>query len=645
MKISIAQINTKAGDFSRTVERIVGISNSVAREGCDLLVLPLAALTGPLPVQYGEREGYLLDLSDALADLSERVACPCLVPIVTDMDDDPLPEAMLLKDGDVLPLKLSSYLADMAGVNVDSEGDDSLSTFELGGLRFGVAFTYEDLDDFLDEKPDVDVLVYIAGYGYALDDASSVLGADLAESRYLSDARELDAWFVGVGSLGGYGTQVYTGSSFVLAPWGELAAAAPGFEEAVVSVEVEPSAEGPLEHPLPPEVYNKPLYLWEALSLGVHDYLDKLGLSEVVLALDGGVSSLLLAVLASDALGPTHVHAVLAEGVSPDEARVSRQLAHNLRIDLHEEGDGLASGIAGPTPYEGPAAVGSPEARIPFDRDDAFLHDLTCVRVAALVRRVGGMALSCEDKTGLALESGPGTCMASQLMPFGDVYRSDVLELARLRNTISPVIPAEAMRSFQVPDIEGLERVGATDEERLARCDIVLASLVEWEQSLSDVALNRGERTITGDIARRLRDRGPYWIGHSLYLMVSSRTLFDARSPIGLAWHDHVRANDERVDERYLMECLQELTERSLDLAGAGREADEDAGESESERRAASERDVSDVLGFLHDLVQGDLGGDLGGRGLEDGSAGSEGGRQDTGPTGPLSWGGPFSEN
>lgn len=640
MKLSIAQIDTRAGDLARTADRVVSISEAAAAQGADLLLLPLAALTGPLPVQYGDREGYLVDLSVALSDLSTRLACPCLAPIVTDLDGDPLPEAMLLRDGDVLPLRMSSYLAGLAGTGEGGEEDgDGPVTFELGGLELAVAFTYEDLDDLLDERPEVDAVVYFAGYGYALDDASSVLAADLQEGRYVADARELDAWFVGVGSVGGYGTQVYTGSSFVLAPWGELAAAAPSFEEAVVLADVDPAAEGPLARPLPPEVYNKPLHLWEALTLGLRDYLGKLDLAEVALALDGGAGTLLLATLASDALGPTHVHAVLAEGVTEEGAASSRELARNLRLDLREGAEAPAAGAIAHAPAPAPAAAGAPRAQLPFERDEALLSDLTAVRVAALAREVGGMALTAEDKTALALEAAPGTCTPSQLMPLGDVYRSDVLELARLRNTISPVIPAAAMRAFRVPDVEGLASVAANDVERLALCDTVLASLVEWEQPLTDVVAERGEPVAVRAIARRLGDREPFRLGRTLCLMVSSRTLYDARSPLGLAWHDRVRAEGERMSERQLMDYLQELTARSLDLADE--DGGQDAGEDGRDDEDGGPRDVRDVLGLLRDLARGDLGDRLG----REGADGLGGGQQGMGPTGPLSWGGPFSEN
>ena len=73
------------------------------------------------------------------------------------------------------------------------------------------------------------------------------------------------------------------------------------------------------------------------------------------------------------------------------------------------------------------------------------------------------------------------------LMPIGDLYRSDIIELARLRNTISPVISRGAQNAYEVPDVDGLEECGTSNEERLAYVDHVLSSYVELESSVSDI--------------------------------------------------------------------------------------------------------------------------------------------------------------
>lgn len=232
MKIAVAQMRTTAGELERTAERMVEVARKAADEGAQLVVFPAAALMGVWPVDPPSQEGLLLDLAEALVKISEEVPCPCIVPVLSDADGAPAPEAMLVHDGELTPLKLSALLRSSAAGQADKragegiEGEDGpapdLPVFELGGVHFGLAFSFDDLNDFDDYDFDVDVVLYLDGYGFAMDDPSSAMGASVSDGRFMDDAEATGAWIVGVGSLGTYGTQVFTGSSFVLSPWGSL---------------------------------------------------------------------------------------------------------------------------------------------------------------------------------------------------------------------------------------------------------------------------------------------------------------------------------------------------------------------------------------------------------------------------------------
>ena len=325
MKIAIAQINTPAGDFDNTSDRMVSFSKLAVEQGAQLVVFPMAALSGSLPVDYVAREGFHIDLLATLRHLATSLACPCLVPVVSEMEGEPYHEVMLLEDGQITPLRLQAYAQERSGMGNQGQARRTVS-FELGDLRFALAQTYEDLDDLIDASGRPDVVVFISDYSYALDDVSSALGSSLAENRFKADALALDSWLVAVGSLGGYGLQVYGGSSFVLSPRGDLVAASPAFEESLLFSEVcksSDSAELCGGQVLEPEIYNRALHLWQALSLGLHDYFIKQGHSDAALSLDGSVASCLLAALASDALGPMHVHGLITAR-QEDRRRIAR---------------------------------------------------------------------------------------------------------------------------------------------------------------------------------------------------------------------------------------------------------------------------------------------------------------------------------
>lgn len=692
VKIGVAQMNTRAGDFAHTVDRMVEYSRQAAARGVQLLVFPMATLTGPVPVAEADQEGFFLDLSLALDDLAKRAKCTCLVPVVVELDYDSVCEAMLVRDGQVVPLRLQSYFATQfaslvshsgsddakTSLNSDSfsgsslaaghapdsaagpapttaaspfsnadvsalfgglasedsadedEADDenetmpSLIAFEMDGVRLGVALTYDDLDDFVDYDFDIDALIYIDSYGYSFDEPNSALGAALGESRYVADAQNMDAWLIGVGSLGGYGPYVFSGSSFAVAPWGELAASAPAFEESLMVVDVALGEEGPLSHPLGVEVYNRTLYLWEALRLGLHDYLWKLGRSEVVLVLDGRIDSLVLSALACDALGPTHVHALVPGALSDGERSCALELGRRLRIDVRESSVLRSSAEVAPSRGSSELVVEAEEKATRARR--ALAADVAMAEAASIARELGGMLLSSFDKTYLALEVDASSLTPAGIMPLGDVYRSEILELARLRNTISPVIPEQGERLFDVPSVEGIEKVGPTNEIRLAKLDTILATHIEWAHGLTDTAHHVGGSGFVARVIRRYEEHEPGRAGRCLFLSVSTNTLFDVRVPLGLAWHDHVREDSERISDEEIIAHLR-------DLAKGFQQMHDETSPNRSE-------EVHDVMNLLRDFVQG-------GSHMADTPGAGRGHFGQGGPdsSGTMSWGGPFSEN
>jgi NAD+ synthase (glutamine-hydrolysing) len=632
MRIAIAQLNTRAGDFDPTAERMEAFVQNAADDHADLVVFPLTVLTGPTSVDYASHEGYRADLLRVLESLNGRLACPCLVPVVTDMLGESVVEVMLLGKGGVTPLRTRSLLSqdqreheqnDMGLLESElRESAHAPLSFEFEDWRMVVASNYDELNEVVDSTEQYDVVLFVSSYGYALDDTSSALGASLQENRYKADAVSMDAWLVGVSGVGGYGLQVFTGSSFVLAPNGDLIASAPAFEEALVMADLTvrggKGAAGLEAQGVEPELYNRSLHLWETLVLGLRDYLQKQGHQEVALALDGGLASCLLGVLASDALGPTHVHALVDASRESARVQTARKLAEDLRVDVHELSDSFK-----------------------VADDPNVQRDMLQVALARMAREQDAVVLSAADKTFLAVEATRVCCDVADLLPFGDVYRCDLVDLAHLRNTISPIVPAQAFGCYDVPRIEGLEEAETTNELRLERVDVTLSAHVEWERSLSDVAARQGAPELTAAILRTLRDTQPARDTWAPCLVASSRPLFAARMPQGFAWHDRVRSEEERTEDRRRAERIVS-TLRDSDARGQtggdvpdfshlleGLEVELKSGPlSEGVDRETLESALGDLLGLIQDMAQsGEQPPNIGG------------------PFGPLTWGSPFSEN
>ena len=251
---------------------------------------------------------------------------------------------------------------------------------------------------------------------------------------------------------------------------------------------------------------------------------------------------------------------------------------------------------------------------------------------------MGGVALSSHDKTGLALE-GPRGLDAGALAPLGDVYRSDVLAFAHMRNTVSPVIPAAARMAYDMPDLPGLAACGHSSETRLEFADYVLASYVEWELPVSDIVEARGHEEAVCAILARVRALS--WARRAAppALMMSSKLLDEVRSPLGLAWSDRVRPHEERL----------EATLAAFDREGSDEKRQAPAAQAAPSGQGGLPQDAHELLGLLRDVS---LGGGLSLGGGEPGpQAGASGqdasGRHGSGPSRPGGglWNGPFSEN
>ncbi len=568
MRIGIAQINTRAGAFSETVDRMVAQSQRAAEQGVELLVFPLAALAGVEALPYSDRLSFLRDAADAVATLAEQLACPAIVPVPMEASGpDGFFEVLLVERGEVRPLRMASQF-DSSAKALGREAE--VPEFAFGGLRFALALSQSDLDVLDDYDNDVDATLYLSGYPFAMDDLQSTMGANLVNARFVDDAQDMGAWLVGVASVGCYGEEVFTGSSFVVDPTGKLVACAPAFEEALLVADLAGSAEPLVPDALFPEVFDAPFHLWQATSLGIHDFATKNGFTDVALCLDGSLNALVLAALAVDALGPLHVHVLVGVSAGPGAA-ACREFAHRLRVDC--------TSAAGVLPI-----VSKKES----DQ----------LELAALARETGSMVLASYDKTALAIAA--ADCMAGPalLCPLGDIYRSDVLDMAHVRNTISPLFRRVELGegdtlALAMPD--GSLRQLASEQE-ITAVDEVLLDYIEYDHALADQV---GEHGRDSELVRAVlaaeRSGELYRRALPPVLAMSTRTLDDARFPLGVGW------NDQHLDRPSgPVELYGGAAADSVDIEPTG----EDRVHYEKAPEPMPKHDIDATLSMLRDLAE-----------------------------------------
>lgn len=250
-----------------------------------------------------------------------------------------------------------------------------------------------------------------------------------------AQAIESELPVVYVNCIGGQDELIFDGGSFALNAGGDIAYYAPQFSEHLGLVEFNGKAieQGPIT---PAASIEKQVY--DALVLGVKDYLGKNGFPGAIIGLSGGVDSALVLAIAVDALGADRVRAVMMP---------SRYTADISWIDAKEMADRL-----GVQYDEIPISPMYDAFESALAKDFAGLTpDATEENIQARIRGTLLMALSNKSgrivlTTGNKSEMAVGYCtlygdMAGGFAVIKDVVKTLVYRLCHYRNQISPIIP------------------------------------------------------------------------------------------------------------------------------------------------------------------------------------------------------------
>ncbi len=597
MRIAVAQMNTQAGDFEFTAQTMLEYAQRAQQQGAELIIYPAPTLTGLLSVPEADIEGLFADLSEVISSLSEKLPIAALVPVVTEFDGNAASEALLVRNGAVTPLKLTAQIAHMSAlarsgssVQTPDENTFELAKFDAGGLTFGIAFTYEDLDAWQDVDDSLDAVIYLPYFGFAVDDSSSAMGMAVTESRYLSDVEEFDSWLIAANAVGAYGNQVFCGSSFFLSPSGDLVKQASSFSEDLVVCDVDQDTIENFDREDTAGVYNSALTTWGVLATGVRDYTVKSGFNGAFIAVDGSLNSLVTLALASDALGPMRVHAMLLPNEDFRATSAAALLATKLRV--HK-----------------------------IDIDKAFFSTVTDSKLISAygytyADQHNYLTLETADKTILALK-GTEISSAHSLWPLGDMYHADIVDLAKVRNTFSPAIDHAILENISEVVADGLENAAPTPQERIEFVDYVLASYLEWNKSISAIVDEMGKvdevKAIISMLHARQKDRQ----NTTEVLEMSSKSLTNAQIPHASVWQDRIR--DTKASESELVESLRNSLREAQSTSLHFPELSVDPTE--------TQEGFKDMLELLRELAEG-----------TDAQIG-------IGMVNPKSWRGPFSEN
>ncbi|WP_295446939.1 NAD+ synthase [uncultured Thiodictyon sp.] len=506
IRIQIAQLNLLVGDVAGNAGRVIDAAAKARAAGADLVVFPELTLTGYPPEDLLLRPEFLARVESAL----ERVRVQA--------------QGITLVLG--YPRRVAGGLFNLAGVIRDGvlvaeyakqalpnysvfdekryfqPGGEAV-VFEHRGLRLGLSVC----EDIWSEGPTAAAAAAGAQVMINLNASPFHAGKQVEREALVGRrARDHGMTILYANLVGGQDELVFDGGSFVVDRHGQVQGRAPQFEEHALLVDL--SADGaPVTGGATPQ-RDEPAdeaLIYQALVLGVRDYVRKNGFSGAVLGLSGGVDSALTLAIAVDALGATQVEAVLMPSCYTADMSNEDALeqAQRLRVRTHT--------IPIAPAFDSFLAMlkNAFADQAPDVTEENIQARCRGVILMALSNKHGRILLTTGNKSEMAV--GYATLygdMAGGFAPIKDCPKTLVYRLAHYRNALDPVIPERVLTRPPSAEL----RPDQTDQDSLPPYEVldpILRFYIEEDQGVDAICARGFDEAVVRRVTR-LVDRNEY---------------------------------------------------------------------------------------------------------------------------------------
>ncbi|WOJ96482.1 NAD+ synthase [Congregibacter brevis] len=469
MHILMAQINTHVGDFVGNTNQVIQIANqaSLSQES-PVVVFPELTLSGYPPEDLLLRPALCKRVNDSIDRLCRELPSNAWVIV-----------GYPIRRGDILyncagvfhegELKVEYHKNELPNYQVFDEkryfaAGSRPCVFDIQGTKVGLSIC-ED--------------IWVPGPSAAAASAGAELLINLNASPFHRGKQQERMDLVAkrccdnqvavvyVNQVGGQDELVFDGGSFAMGSNGSLAAQSARFESAADWCEFPGGEAGrgfrqsALAEPL-----DELAAIWQALVLGMRDYVNKNGFPSVVLGLSGGVDSALTLAVAVDALGAERVEAVMMPFRYTSDISIADAAEQSATLGVRH------SVISIEPIYESFLAALSDEfAGLSADTTEENLQ-ARCrgVLLMSISNKKRSLVLTTGNKSELAV--GYSTLygdMAGGFDVLKDVPKTLVYELCRYRNSLGPCIPDRVIERPPSAELAPDQK----DEDRLPPYDVL----------------------------------------------------------------------------------------------------------------------------------------------------------------------------
>ncbi|MFN3233150.1 MAG: NAD+ synthase [Alphaproteobacteria bacterium] len=495
LNIALAQLNPVVGDVAGNMAAVRAARTEAAGMGADLVVFSELVLNGYPPEDLMLKPAFHDDVEEAVLKLAAETADggPAMLIGSSWREDGKVYNAALLLDGGEIAAKRYKYDLPNYGVF------DEIRLFEPGplpgpinfrGVRLGVMVCEDmwtaDVSECLQETG-AEIIIVLNGSPFEagkFDKRTSLAVARVAETGLP---------LIYVNQVGGQDELVFDGTSFVINADHSVAARLPAWEERIALTKWEhhdeawACAEGEkIGYPEGLEA------IYQAMMLGLRDYVNKNRFPGVVLGLSGGIDSAITAAVAVDALGADRVRCVMMPYRFTSEESLKDAADCAKALGVHYDIIPIEAAVTGFTEMLAPSF----EGHAPDITEENLQSRARGITLMALSNKFGDMVLTTGNKSEMSV--GYATIygdMCGGYSVIKDVYKTTVYELSAWRNENLPagaqgpaqiVIPPNIITKVPTAEL----RENQTDQDSLPPYDAlddILTCLIEDEMAFEEI--------------------------------------------------------------------------------------------------------------------------------------------------------------
>jgi NAD+ synthase (glutamine-hydrolysing) len=495
MKIAIAQLNPTIGSLEKNAQKILDFAQKSLEKGACLLLTPELSLCGYPPRDLLLNPGFIEAISQQLEKLAQQLPPQLAVLVGTvEMNPDAMANGEKLLYNSIAWLEggrirnvfhkrlLPSYdvfdedryfesgkKSHVLTVETPLENKKSSTPVKIGvtvcedlwndeGFWGKRNYEVNPIQDLVQNK--VDLIVNLSASPY------SVGKQKLREAMLKHSATTYQIPIIYVNQVGGNDDLIFDGNSFAVNRTGKIMGCAKAFEADLAILEYDVQQQDLQLCSIAASPQTEEEEIWSALVLGVRDYAQKCGFSQVVLGLSGGIDSALVAAIAAEAMGRENVLGVLMPSPYSSAHSVSDAFKLVEKLGIQSCQLPISAAMNAYDQILEPLFAGTEFGVAEENLQSRIRGNL----LMAIANKFGHLLLSTGNKSEMAV----GYCtlygdMNGGLAVIADVPKTRVYDLCRWLNRNGEVIPANILEKPPSAEL----KPGQVDQDSLPPYDIL----------------------------------------------------------------------------------------------------------------------------------------------------------------------------